>query len=196
MSQLQVLAEDAYNVLQDAIDELEELKDAAGDDEESDEDDDEEEEEEEEEEDKDEAEDAKGIIIGGQENGADNRAAAEAAEFEKRSAVSQVQPSCEADLLQTQKQSCGFNNHDSQPDQIQCTQPIYSEDSPASAITQATGSKLPADEPPGRCYFGLLKEPEWGLMWVMGMLGAVSLGLMTAMAQSEDCGCGNMTFAE
>ena len=123
MTPHQVLAEDAYEVIQDAIDALEELSDADGEDEEESDDDD------------------------------DNNSEAEA-EGER------------------------INKN--------------SENGAAESEVSQSVSKPPVTVPFGGSCFGLLNEPEWGVLWVMGLLACVSLGLMTAMAQVEGCGCGIM----
>jgi hypothetical protein len=183
MSQHQVLAEDAYDVIQDAIDVLEELSDAAG----------EEEEEEEEEEGNDDDQDKTETVVKntsceGQANTAADAAAAAAAENPTTSSQCDWNPSPESELQE--QQSSGINS--CQPDQIQPKQPILRSADECASIVQVSGSVSSAPEPPEAGFFGLLNEPEWGLLWIMGLLSTAPLGLMTAMALSEDCGCGIM----
>jgi hypothetical protein len=99
------------------------------------------------------------------------------------------QPSPESDM---QEQSYCFKNGQPSEVLVHSRQTMFCPaDVSDSLIPQASQSesKPPVTGPSGGTCFGLLKEPEWGLLWVMGLLACVSLGLMTAMAQSEDCGC-------
>ncbi len=184
-AQLQVLAENAYEVIQDAIEALEELSDADGEDEgESDDDDD----------DDDNNSDAEAESINGTAEKAEAAAAAAASSSVPITAAApNLQPSPESDM---QEQSYGFKN--GQPFELpgHSRQAIFCPaDVSDSVIPLASESvrKPTVTGLSGCTCFGLLNEPEWGLLWVMGMLACVSLGLMTAMAQSEDCGCGIMT---
>ncbi len=212
----QVIAEDAYDVIQDAIDALEDLSEADGEYEEPDDDDDDNDDDDDDDDnnnndndysnDKEDNQNANGDVKRKQDVERTNKSVQEGqtsaaggsetpVKVENPTTTPKLQQFPESEPLQ--EQSAGITEFQSHPNQ-QLTQPepiVYAAIS-ASSIVKVSESKLPAAGPPECCFFGLLKEPEWGLLWMMGLLCSVSLGVMTAMAFSEECGCGSMTCTE